>query len=246
MEKYTLFLDEIDSGGHFHHFCLAGVAMKLDDYQKEVIPAVEHVKRKYFEGDTSVVLHEMDIHRHKTGTPFKVFQDDRKMQEFWDDIKSLFSSHNFHLFAVAIHEDQLKATYPTNRDKYMIALQVITENYLHFLEKVDGSGNIFIESSNPHPHQKDDQLQFHFYNLKANGTLFFDRRTFQTRISTFNVLLKSDNNIGLQLADLIPNSLNRHLSGKDQRTHGLITIIQKMAYDGFIGRKDLFGIKIIP
>ncbi|KAF6611893.1 hypothetical protein H6F38_31155, partial [Paenibacillus sp. EKM208P] len=103
---------------------------------KKVIPYVNELKKKFF-GDDKVIIHEMDINRHKTATPFKVFQDKQKLQEFWNDITNMFNSYDIPIFGVSIHEDNCKKLYENGRDKYFIALQLIMENFVHFLELND-------------------------------------------------------------------------------------------------------------
>lgn len=246
MGQYTLFLDEIHAGGHFDYFCLAGVAFNTDEYIKKIIPKVDQVKRDLFNGDTSIVLHEKQIQDHKTNTPFVVFQKKENNIKFWDEMRNILLNHDAHGFAVGVHEHELKTMYKNGRDKYLVSLQIIVENFVHFLESRDATGNIQIESTDPNPYQKDEQLQHHFYYLKANGTLFFDRRILQQRLGTINFSLKADNIIGLQIADLVPNSLNRKLSNKKQRSYGFLDAFEKIAYDGDSGRTDRFGIKVIP
>lgn len=248
MEKYSLYLDEIQPGGHFDHFSLAGIAIKNRDYEHKIIPVVNKIKSDFFNGDTTIILHEKEIQSKKSGTPFEIFQQPEIRQKFWDEAKGVFSNHELFVFAVCIHEKESQHLYETHRDKYFISLQVILENYVHFLDKVNGKGDIFIESSDPNPYQKDEQLQYHYHHLKAHGTLFYDRRTIQRHLGTISFPLKADNIIGLQLADLIPNSLVRQLCSnpKKQRTYGLIDVIMSKAYDGFKDRSNRFGIKIIP
>ncbi|WP_042375285.1 DUF3800 domain-containing protein [Neobacillus jeddahensis] len=246
MEHYSLFLDEIHPGGHFDYFCLAGVIIKTTDYSETIIPEVEKVKQKFFAGSTSVIIHEKEISDRKTGTPFAVFQDKSKREEFWTDIKNVLLSNDIKGLAVAVHQKNLYKMYPGVRDKYFLSLQLIVENFVHFLESVNGRGDIYVESTNPSPHQTDDQLQSHYYYLKANGTLFYDRRTIQHRLGNISFPLKADNIIGLQLADLIPNSLNRKLTGYELRTYGLVDAFEKISYDGCCGDQKRFGIKLIP
>lgn len=246
MEQYTLFLDEIYPGGHFDYFCLAGVIIKTDVYKNTIIPEMENIKRKFFNGDTSVVLHAQKIQDSKKHTPFSVFQNSDLKKQFWEDSKDLLSQHGIRGLAVALNEEKLKTMYPGVRNIYFPALQVIVENFVHFLESVNGVGTISIESTNPSPEQFDDQLSQHFHHLKANGTLFYNRRIIQRRLGPISFPLKEDNIIGLQLADLIPNTLNRKLSGHKLRTHGLMDVFESIAYDGFCDQKDRFGIKVIP
>lgn len=246
MEQYSLFLDEIYPGGHFNYFCLAGVIIKTEVYRNTVIPELENIKRSFFNGDTSIVLHSKKVQSSKSNTPFSVFQNRDTAKEFWNDCKNLLSQHDIKGLAVALNQDKLITMYPGIRNIYFPALQVIVENYVHFLESVNGVGTISIESTNPSPEQFDDQLSQHFHHLKANGTLFYNRRILQRRLGPINFPLKEDNIIGLQLADLIPNTLNRKLSGHKLRTHGLMDVFNEIAYDGFCNQKERFGIKVIP
>jgi len=52
-----------------------------------------------------------------------------------------------------------------------------------------------------------------------------------------------DNNIGLQLADFIPNPVARHFQGEDQRELNIFTEIKNKSYNGNIDRNDRFGLK---
>lgn len=246
MEQYSLFLDEIHTGGHFKHFCLAGVIIKTEDYKNTIIPEVEHLKRTIFNGDTSVVLHARKIQKNKDDTPFSVFQDTKIRNDFWDTTTDLLVQNDIHGLAVAVNEKELRKMYPNVRDIYFPALQVIVENFVHFLENVNGFGTINVESTNPLPNQFDDRLTQHFHHLKANGTLFYSQRILQSRLGQINFPLKEDNIIGLQIADLIPNTLNRKLEGRKLRTNGLMDAFDSIAYDGHCNRKDRFGIKVIP
>lgn len=111
------------------------------------------------------------------------------------------------------------------RDKYFISLHLILENFVNFLQRNDGKGNIIIESRNP---TQDEQLQKHL------GTVSFP--------------VKQENIIGLQIADLIPNPLNRDLSEMPQKQDGLLELIKQKAYHGddTIQQEKRFGIKVIP
>ncbi|WP_127585488.1 DUF3800 domain-containing protein [Paenibacillus koleovorans] len=246
MKQYTLFLDEIHTGGHFDHFSLVGLAVANEDYEKKLIPMLERLKYDFF-NDKSVIIHEKDINDARGSTPFRVFQNREKKEEFWTRIAALLVELNPPIFAVCVHERKYSQMYGRCRDGYAVALQIILENFIHFLDKNDGFGTVFVESSNPLPQQKDQQLQQHFYHLKANGTLFYDRTTFQSRVGTINFPLKADNIPGLQLADLLPNSLNRKLTaGYVQRTGNLISVIEQLLYTGYCDQTATFGLRIVP
>ena len=246
MSQYSLFLDEIQTGGHFDHFSLVGFAIENTEYEKKLIPLLEQIKHEFFK-EKSVVIHEKDINDARASTPFGVFQNKETRNRFWKRIVALLEELNVPIFAVCVHEEKYKTLYGRGRDGYAVALQLVLENFIHYLESVDGFGTVFVESTNPLPHQKDQQLQQHFYHLKANGTLYYDRSTFQERIGTINFPLEADNIPGLQLADLLPNTLSRKLTkGFKQRTGELIHVIERQLYTGFCDQVSLFGLRIIP
>lgn len=242
MNSYILFLDEILPSGDLKYFCLAGFVVSQDVYAKSIIPEINELKQDLF-GNTTIILHEMEIQRPQKGSPYEIFRKAENRNFYWEKIKEIFQKYNASIFSASIHEEELKYLYPGMRDKYFICLQLILENFVNFLERHNGVGNIMIESRNQ---KQNEQLQGHFYNLKATGTLFYEAKHLQKHLGTISFPLKEENNIGLQLADMIPNSLNRDLSKRKQRTKGLIDIINAQAYDGLINDKQRFGIKVIP
>lgn len=242
MDSHLLFLDEILPNHPFQYFCLVGFSVRQDVYTSEIIPSVNKLKKEIF-GSTDVILHEADIQRAQKDTPYAVFKDASTRKYYWDAIKDIFTTYNVNVFSASIHEQDLKKLYPNMRDKYFICLQIILENYVHFLEKHNGLGKITIESRNP---VADQQLRTHYHVLQANGTLFYEDSVLQKHLSGIEFSLKEDNIVGLQLADTLPNSLNRKLSNMKQKTFGLIDVLNDKAYDGLLEQKDRFGIKIIP
>lgn len=242
MNLYHLYLDEILPSEHFDYFCLAGIAVKENEYTNEMIPSINQLKEDIF-GRTTVILHDYDLKRPKRNTEFEVMLDRSIAKQFWKRMQDLFRLGDFHTFSVCIHKQELKRMYPGMRDKYFISLQVILENYVNFLQRYNGKGNIIIESRNP---KQDEQLQQHFHSLVATGTLFYESILLQKHLGTISFPLKAENIIGLQMADLIPNPLNRSLSHMKQKEDGLLELINQKAYNGGSDYANRFGHKIIP
>ena len=55
--------------------------------------------------------------------------------------------------------------------------------------------------------------------------------------------MKIDNNIGLQIADFIPNSIARDISNIEQKEYSLYDKIIGKSYDGNLNLHERFGIK---
>jgi hypothetical protein len=125
-------------------------------------------------------------------------------------------------------------------DEYFVSLQIILENYAHFLEINNGKGAIYIESRNP---TEDNKLQSHYFNLMSKGTLFLKHNCLQKHITTMNFNIKADNNIGLQIADFTPNILKKHAYTSPQRKPSIINSVRACLYDGGINIVDRFGLK---
>lgn len=89
------------------------------------------------------------------------------------------------------------------------------------------------------------KLQNLFHLLKATGTLFIRKEVMQKRLLTINFAEKSDNIIGLQIADFIPNALARKSLGMKQKPNSILDCIMDKVYDGGVGKKERFGFKVI-
>ena len=244
MEQYFLFLDETKPNTYIEHFCFGGCIIKQSDYEDDIIPRIKKIKRDTF-GSGSVILHEIDI-RNAKEDPYRIFRDRLVRESFWASMHDLFDkTQSIHVLCVAINDHRYRSFYTSEfkNDVFLIALQILLENFVHFLESLNGIGSVLIESRNP----KDDQkLQNHYHTIKANGTLFFGRNAFQKRLGTISFLLKTDNNIGLQLADFIPNPVARSCGSMVQKKYSLINPLLKRLYDGGVGLPDRFGLKIVP
>lgn len=76
--------------------------------------------------------------------------------------------------------------------------------------------------------------------------LFLHRNALQKHVTTISFPLKQDNNIGLQIADFIPNVLKKYAHNLRQRTPSIKESIVKSLYDGGVNNERRFGLKIIP
>jgi len=245
--SYTLFLDEILPSGPLKYFCLAGIIVRDDIYQEILVPRVNQLKQEVF-GTTDVILHEKDILKARTGI-YSVLQDSQKKEKYWDGVREIFSEYDFKVVGVAIDVEELKKLYVRSRkDKYEVAMKLLLENYVNFLDRCgheDAKGSIIAEARNNY---QDSEINRYYYALKHSGTLFYAGFHLRTRLNDLEIVEKNKNVIGLQIADMIPNPLNRYLSKHPQRmeTGNLINLILDKAYDGCVNRPDRFGIKVIP
>ncbi len=242
MRDYYLFLDESKPNDKIEHFCMGGCIIEKEHYINDVIPYVRKIKSEIF-GSTSIILHEVELRDART--PYTNMRIKEKRELFWDMMKHLFDTFEITVISSVITPNKCKSIYQSQflNDEYFISLQILLENYVYFLEKNDGKGAIFLESRN---HFEDNKLQNHYFNLLSNGTLFLNKNALQTHLTTISFPIKQDDNIGLQIADFIPNVLKKSAYSLKQRTPSLLNNIQKCIYDGGCYKKDRFGMKIIP
>lgn len=80
--------------------------------------------------------------------------------------------------------------------------------------------------------------------------MFYPAKAINKRIKGIVFKNKTENVIGLQVADFIPNAIGRHILGKtynDNKQRNIFyPILEEKLYDGNINNIDRFGIKKIP
>lgn len=240
MKEFYLFLDESKPNTNFCNFTLGGIVVEKNIYENIIKPKTIKLKEDCF-GNDKVILHEIDIRKRQSD--FASITIDQQ-KSFFNNLENLFLNNEIEVLAVSININELNDLYDENdrNDIYYIALQLLMENYTHFLIKNDGNGNLYLESTDAVNNAK---LQNLFYMLKATGTLFMKKEILQKRLGAISFPLKSDNIIGLQLADFVPNVLARKALGKKQKPFSICKGVESKLYDGRIDRKDRFGFKII-
>lgn len=242
MKEYYLFLDETKPNGlDIKHFSFGGCIIEKSVYEDKIIKSINEIKTNIIR-IPNIILHESEIRNAKSGN-YLIFRQKEIRDNFWEKMKDIFQEEFFTICA-SINAENYKKYYnfKYSRSLDFITLQILLENFAHFLEKNNGKGTIYIESRDA---VEDKRLASHYHIIMANGTLFLDKYIFQERLTTINFVLKSDNNVGLQLADFIPNPINRNLSGLSQKTPTLLNEIENKLYCGGFLEKSRFGLKNI-
>ena len=241
MANYFLFLDELKPNETYKHFCLGGIFVEETHYRSEICNYVKNLKYNIF-NTHNVVLHENELKSYKG--KFKVLIDRNAEERFWNGMHDLFNNYDFKTLCVCVDYNKFINSYPTKgsiqNSEYYVALQIILENFVHFLNSVDGKGCVYLESRGL---DADYELQQQYELVKQQGTLFIPGKVFQDRLKAISFPLKIDNSIGLQIADFIPNPIARNLSGIEQKKFTLYDEIIKKSYDGNNDMQRRFGIK---
>lgn len=243
MNNYYLFLDESKpNGSNLSHLCLAGVIIEKSIYEKQIVPHINSIKNSVFE-TIEIILHESEIRAAKAN--YSIMRKPEKRELFWNELRDVFKNYEITTIASAVHINKYKSIYTENylNDEYFIALQIVLENFVHFLQVNNAVGSVYIESRNP---KEDILIKNIYHKIIANGTLYFNPNAYQDKLLNINFLIKADNNIGLQLADFVPGTLNRLCNNLKPKSPTLSDLINNKLYDGNCSLKDRFGFKVMP
>lgn len=154
----------------------------------------------------------------------------------------VFDPNDITVFTAVINPDEYKNKYDSSflNNEYLVCLEIILENFAHFLEKKKAIGIVYLESQNS---KADNRLHNYYEQLVKRGTRCMSNHAIRTQISTFNFYQKSDLNIGLQIADFIPNTMKKYAYGLKNREPSIEKQIANCLYDGFVGDYGTFGLK---
>jgi len=244
MKKYFLFLDESKPNGtNIKHLCLGGVIIEEETYKKTIIKDINSIKNSVF-GNTEVILHESELRAAKGG--YSEMRKEKKRNYFWKELERIFTTGNITTIGAAIDIEKYRSLYEADylNDEYFIVLQIVLENFIHFLQKNNAVGSVFIESRN---HKEDIDIRNIYYKIMLNGTLYLNANSFQDKLlNNLNFVIKEDNNIGVQLADFVPGTLNRKCNGLEPKIPSIFAAIESNLYNGNCDSAERFGFKVMP
>lgn len=257
MNRYTLYLDESetpnDDGDRF--FVIGGVIIKNNYHDTKIVSKLNQLKKDIWVNDDnceSYILHEMEINNVfkgdlKNAKKYNlIFEDNNdKYKQVYQGICNILNDRNIYTIAACINHAELEKHYKKEEmnDRFAVLMQIIIENYCHFLIKHNGIGDICYEAMKPSQNEK---IERRFCHLKSIGTMYYSSSEVISLIKNINFVDKTANCAGLQLADFIPNALGRTQSKKEPKYNRLPKVIKKRLYHGCINRKDRYGFKIIP
>lgn len=258
MSEYTLYIDESETFNKVgnKYFVMSGVIIKNSEY-----PAVEDrvcdLKRKVWsqeEGCESYILHEKDISfasnplnskKLASIAPYnQIFCEKKKVTMLYNELSKVFRHSPIITIGVCLDKSALAANYVegTINNQLTIAIQLLIENYCQFLLKNNAVGDLCYEAMQPEQNMK---IQQRLYELKALGTLYYSPKTIQNHVRDLKFVPKSNNLIGLQLADFVPNTLGRYAANMKPKNRDFSKDVRKKLYDGGQDGKYKYGFKVL-
>ncbi len=242
MKDYYLFLDESKNTPPSVHFALGGFAVEETVYQNKICLYVREMKKEIFD-DEDIILHETDLRLAGKGG-YKIMRRKEKRDWFWRKMGALFDRQDITVFTAVINPEEYRETYQSAylNDAYFVCLEVVLEKFALFLEKENAVGTVYIESQNP---KADNRLRNHFEQLMKRGTRHLNHFALRRQIQGLYFYQKADLNIGLQIADFIPNTLKKYAYAIPNRQTSIQEEIVSCLYDGKMEKPEIFGLEIL-
>lgn len=230
---YIVFVDE--SGDHslssidpeFPVFSLSFCVVNKDTYLSEIVPAVQALKFKYW-GHDSVVLHELEIRKNKGA--FAFLRTDRLLREaFMTDLTTTVEAAEFTVIGSVIDKVRLVDKYPNPWSPYQLALHFCLERLLLFLRDEDQDNKTVHVVFECRGKKEDRELGLWFRRIVDGASRWgwvnrdFSQMTFEPVFSK-----KSENSVGLQLADLTARPMAINLLRPEQENRAFSVIAKKL------------------
>ena len=260
MDEYTLYLDEsytYKNGGKNPAFAVGGFIVKNTDIPNNN-NKIDALKREIWSDlpiPTDVILHELDlkdalnkrIHKSNLKTEYiRIRNNIKKADTIYKEISKIIRTEKIHTVGCVVIQDRYVDNFPKaiSNEISLVCMQIIIENYVHFLHKHDAIGSIVYESRDT----MDYTMLNRYYQIASIGTMYVKPCAIQQKITNFQFIHKKENCQCLQLADFIPNLIARKISGKKihSNTTDLLRNIFLKSYDGTNKNKDRYGIKTVP
>lgn len=270
-KHYTLYADESETGNELSgkkHFCMAGAVIQNHDYgfvQDEVNKLKSDIWED-LEFPEQIILHQKNVTAAAKGRldivkfpEYERFRSKSFRKRFYSELAGIFDCGKIWLTGGSVDVHWMEQYYNISQarsfgksilyrnqtNKYLITLQVLMENYCHFLFMNQGTGWIVYEYINETENEK---ISAAFYQIKFMGTMYITKEVMSRHLSGIRFVKKKENHAGLQMADFIPNAFARNHAGFKQ-TDGDDIYIRKMKYYRYGGQsadQDWFGIRYIP
>ena len=220
--KYRMYVDEVGNSdlGASHdpnhrYLSLTGVILELGYVAREVFPALEGLKQRYFGShpDDPVILHRKELVNKRP--PFDTLLAPATEAAFNKDLLGLLARLNYTVITVVIDKLEHSERYAAWRfDPYHYCLTVLAERYVLWLQNHKAAGDVMAESRGG---KEDRRLKDSFERAYEHGSDFVQPDAFASSLTSrqLKVKAKANNVAGLQLADLIAHpsfraSLARH------------------------------------
>lgn len=230
-KQYTLYLDESETHTHNKithkneesHFCMAGIIVAIDEYDRleESVNKLKHNVWSECSNPEDIILHQMLITDAEKGRldeikypEYAKFKAKRERKKLYNELKKVFVENDLIVVGSSVNEDSLKNYYSVGgrnkQDESLVTMQLLLENYCHFLCANNAIGNIVYEYREKIANER---LRDRYYHMKLMGSMYMNKVSAEKRLLGIDFVNKNANCAGLQVADFIPLSFARDHRG---------------------------------
>jgi hypothetical protein len=214
-KRFRLFIDETgtadmkcNSDPNNRFLTLTGLAFEENYYKCNVVKELISFKETHFK-NPNICLHRKDI-MNQNGV-FSCLNDACKKSDFDKGLFELIKNLDCIVFTVGIDKKQHLEKYRIfAKEPYHYCMEVLLERYVMFLDSSNSIGDVMIEARG----KKEDRILIKVYKELVNsGNKYLTAEFFKKSLTSCDLKIKpkTDNIIGLQLADLIAHPSRRHL-----------------------------------
>lgn len=214
-----MFIDE--SGDHnldpnkvqsiYPIFILAGCIFEEKYYKEIFTPRFNQLKKEFF-GDNDIILHVLELtrpHRSRDKRFLKLREPEFRIK-FYTALNKLINETEFMLVACVIKKvEHLKKYGLEAIDPYLLSFDTLLNELIYHV----GSGQKSKMIAEKRNDNLDNQLELAWLNLKISGTAKNAPTDIKEKVDNLQMIPKSSNEPGLQLADLLATPIGRHNLG---------------------------------
>ena len=243
-DNFVLYLDECGDQNlssfdpQFPIFTLCGVV--VSEEQDELLAVrINSLKRDIW-NNTNIILHSRDIRKCQNG--FEVLFDLEVKKRFIESVNAILGDDIYIIICCAILKESYIRQYGKLNDVYGLSLSYIMERVVFYLDSV-GKDNIELRTVIERRGKKEDKSLLNYYNqLLDRGTYWVSVERMRKYFKRFDMRWKSENIVGLQVADLVAYPITRHVLNPNG-VNLAYDVLKKNIYqvDG-----KMYGMKIFP
>ena len=243
-DNYVLYLDECGDQNlssfdpQFPIFTLCGVV--VSEEQDELLADRINSLKIDIWNNTNIILHSRDIRKCQNG--FEVLFDLEVKKRFIESVNDILGDDIYIIICCAILKEPYIRQYGKLNDVYGLSLSYIMERVVFYLDSV-GKNNIELRTVIERRGKKEDKSLLNYYNqLLDRGTYWVNGERMRKYFKRFDMRWKSENIVGLQVADLVAYPITRHVLNPDG-VNLAYDVLKKNIYqvDG-----KMYGMKVFP
>ena len=190
--------------------------------------------------NTNIILHSRDIRKCQNG--FELLFDLDVKKRFIQGINDILGDKGYVVVCCSILKEPYIRQYGKLNDVYGLSLSYIMERVAFYLESL-GLSDIELCTIIEKRGKKEDAALLNYYNqLLDRGTYWVDSHRMKNVFKKFDMRWKSENIVGLQIADLIAYPVTRHVLNPK----GVNLAYDVLKKNIFQLNGKIFGMKIFP